>query len=68
MIAGNAVTVISLNIHVPSRGSLSGNYVINPIWADQNIYKMDEGEITMIAAGCVIIKQQKKTRKNCDGG
>ena len=46
-----------------SRDSLYGNYVINPIGAERNIYKMDAGAPAVIAASCAIINDGKKTRK-----
>ena len=59
MIAGKVVAAIYLNIHVPSRGPLYGNYVINPIWTDQDIYKMDAGTLAVIAIAYVIINERK---------
>ena len=56
MIAGKVVAAIALNIHVPP---LYGNYVINPIWTDEDIYKMDAGTLAVIAIAYVIINERK---------
>ena len=42
--------------------------MINPIYADRNIDKMDAGALAVIAAGCVIIDERKKKtgkRRRC---
>ena len=62
-IADYAVTAIFLNIHIPSRG-LHHNYVIRD---DKNIYKMETGALAVIAAGYVIVNEERKREKDVDG-
>ena len=64
MVAGNAVTVIVLNIYAPSRSSHYDNYVINHY---QNIYKMEAEALAVIVSGYVIINEQRKEEKDVDG-